>query len=126
MNPDEVDALAARIKEILLGERDLLVSGQAADALALAEDKSQAIEQFEAIVRSPHSAGSRTRLRKHLTDISKISKENELHFIAVRNGVRNLIVRLEDLGQSTSAGIYNQYGDGVRFSGSVGGYEKKV
>lgn len=126
MEHKQVDELVEGIRYLLLTERALLAEGRAAEAVELGADKSAALGEFEDMLRQPDAAAMATVLREHINEIARLAKENELHFLAIRNGLKNLIARLENIDESTRAGVYNQYGDNVQFSGSVGGYMKKA
>ena len=126
MKDRPVDELVDRIRYLLLTERALLTDGRAAEVLALGADKSAAIEEFENMLRGPSASGMATVLREHVNEIARLAKENELHFLAILYGLKSLIVRLENIDDSTRTGVYNQCGDDVRFSGAVGGYVKKA
>jgi hypothetical protein len=122
----DIDEIANNIKDILFAERTFLANGQAADALALGEEKGAAIQRFETVLKTPDAGRAVAKLQYHIKEIAEIAKENEAHFLAVSNGVKGLIARLEAVDGSARAGLYNQYGAEVLFSGAVGGYIKKV
>lgn len=126
MNHHSVEELVSSIKEILLTERALLTRGQAFEALALKEEKSIAIQKFEEFLETPEVASMAAKLRNHVKNISQIAKENELHFLAIRNGFKSLTTRLESIDVSARAGVYNQHGREIRFTGATGSYLKKV
>lgn len=120
-----MEELANNIKHILLAERMFLAGGRAEEAIALAEEKSMSMKKLEAAVQTLADSID-ADLSYHIKDIARIAQENERHFLAVRNGVKNLILRLERADEGTRAGVYNQDGDNVSFERSIGGYLKKV
>ena len=125
MSHHNIEELADNIKHILLAERMFLAGGQAAEAVALAKEKSLSLKKLEAAVQTFEN-GIDADLSYHVKDIARIAQENERHFLAIRNGVKNLILRFERSDEGTRAGVYNQYGDNVSFERSIGGYLKKV
>jgi len=123
---NSIEEVAANIEGILLKERAFLAQGKAASALSLNEQKGAAIEEFEQHLRYAANKKTAPTLQRYIKRIADLAKENELHLLAVRNGLKGLMARLENTDRSSRAGIYNQHGDEVCFSGAVGGYLKKV
>lgn len=126
MGHDNIEALATEVKDILLAERALLAVGRAKDVLTLGEEKGAAVRRFEEALRSSVARNMAAGLRRYIEEIVKIAKENEQHFLAVRNGLKGLIARLERIDDSVCAGVYSQHGQDVTFDRAVGSYLKKV
>lgn len=126
MKNSEILNISSVLKEILLKERELLVEGRANDALSLKDQKENALENLTEALQSLQSSSGVGDNLFYLKDIIRLAKANEIHFIAVRNGLRNLMSRLASTDASSQAGVYNQYGNQIRFSGATGGYIKKI
>lgn len=123
---NKIEEVTADIEAILLKERAFLATGKAASALALGEEKGAAIENFEKILRLSAGKVSARKMQHYVKKISNLAKENELHLLAVRNGLKGLMARLENTDRSSRAGVYNQNGEEICFNGAVGGYLRKV
>ncbi len=113
--------------EQLLGflEREigLLKSGKLADAIALTQEKTSLLQAFEMTLQEEGVSHS---LHPIIEAIGKRAGECERHFIAVRNGMRSVITRMEGLDHDSYVGSYNQYGNKMAFTGATGGYFKKI
>ena len=123
---NNVENIAVALQDLLLSERVLLQQGRASEIATMAEEKHALVQKLEACMEAERADNKDNTLNKHIKAVAKIAKENELHFLAVRNGVSQLISRLRDVSGETHAGVYNQHGEGIKFGGSIGRYRKKI
>ncbi len=107
--PDSMSALLA----VLQQENGLLKQGRLHEAAGLQEQKITVLEQFDADL----AAGApRPAHRSILQRIVALSQENAAHFVAIRNGLKAAIARLENLQQAeASVGAYDRHGTRMAF-----------
>tara|TARA_R110000850_G_scaffold191114_1_gene317873 strand:- start:60000 stop:60380 length:381 start_codon:yes stop_codon:yes gene_type:complete len=122
----DLSAQTARLKDILLSERNLLLTGRARDAAALMPDKMDAIQDIEAFLadREPNSLPAAHRT--DMEEIVRLSRENSAHFEAIRNGLRHAIERLESMHGSAYVGSYAQNGTKIPFTEVTGQFRRKA
>ncbi|WP_084395911.1 hypothetical protein [Henriciella aquimarina] len=120
------ETAADDLYQILAAEKELLLSGRAADTAGLAEEKLKAMESFEAIVNTLDDRAVSDSHRGQIMRIAKLAQENTIHFTAVRNGLRNAVTRLETMSDESYVGAYRLDGAKTPFTKATGGYEKKV
>ncbi|MGH1422089.1 MAG: hypothetical protein ACRBEQ_09740 [Hyphomonas sp.] len=114
---------AEQLLGLLEREISLLKVGKLADAIALTQEKGSLLRAFEIALQEE---GVSSPIRPVIEAIVKRAGECERHFIAVRNGMRSVITRMEGLDHDSYVGSYNQYGDKLAFTGATGGYLKKI
>lgn len=119
------DAMA-RLKDVLHTERDLLLTGRAAQTAALVEEKSALLGAVEARLQTAGTAQLTPGERQGLEALVAQARENAVHFAAVRNGLAGAIARLDTLHDNAWVGSYGERGAPVPFSGAAGQYRKKV
>ncbi|WP_439619704.1 hypothetical protein [Hyphomonas sp.] len=126
MSHVDLSAQTARLKDILLSERNLLLTGRARDAAALMPDKMDAIQDIEAFLadREPNSLPAAHRT--DMEEIVRLSRENSAHFEAIRNGLRHAIERLESMHGSAYVGSYAQNGTKIPFTEVTGQFRRKA
>lgn len=117
---------ASALRSLLERERALLQTGDVYGAVALAEEKAQAISALEKIVRAGEQAINASQIREHLQAVATLAAENAKHFDAMRHGLGSLIARVQAIGSDSGVGVYNQYGSKMEFNGAYGGYLKKA
>tara|TARA_R110000796_G_scaffold37497_9_gene94632 strand:- start:47 stop:427 length:381 start_codon:yes stop_codon:yes gene_type:complete len=122
----DLSAQTARLKDILLSERNLLLTGRARDAAALMPDKMDAMQDIEAFLadREPNSLPAAHRT--DMEEIVRLSRENSAHFEAIRNGLRHAIERLESMHGSAYVGSYAQNGTKIPFTEVTGQFRRKA
>ncbi|MEQ9436702.1 hypothetical protein [Hyphomonas sp.] len=126
MSHVDLSAQTARLKDILLSERNLLLTGRARDAAALMPDKMDAMQDIEAFLadREPNSLAAAHRT--DMEEIVRLSRENSAHFEAIRNGLRHAIERLESMHGSAYVGSYAQNGAKIPFTEVTGQFRRKA
>lgn len=126
MSHVDLSAQTARLKDILLSERNLLLTGRARDAAALMPDKMDAMQDIEAFLaeREPNSLPAAHRT--DMEEIVRLSRENSAHFEAIRNGLRHAIERLESMHGSAYVGSYAQNGTKIPFTEVAGQFRRKA
>lgn len=126
MSNVDLSAQTARLKDILLSERNLLLTGRARDAAALMPDKMDAMQDIEAFLadREPNSLPAAHRT--DMEEIVRLSRENSAHFEAIRNGLRHAIERLESMHGSAYVGSYAQNGTKIPFTEVTGQFRRKA
>ncbi len=126
MSHVDLSAQTARLKDILLSERNLLLTGRARDAAALMPDKMDAMQDIEAFLadREPNSLPAAHRT--DMEEIVRLSRENSAHFEAIRNGLRHAIERLESMHGSAYVGSYAQNGTKIPFTEVTGQFRRKA
>tara|TARA_R110000787_G_scaffold40813_2_gene101057 strand:- start:142 stop:522 length:381 start_codon:yes stop_codon:yes gene_type:complete len=116
----------ARLKDILLSEKDLLLTGRAREAADLLPAKMEAMQDIEAYLESRESGSLPIEHRADMELIVRLSKENSAHFEAIRNGLRHAIDRLESMHGSAYVGSYAQNGSKVPFTEVAGQFRRKA
>jgi hypothetical protein len=70
--------------------------------------------------------GASISARRIIDAIVKKASECDRHLFAIRNGMRSIITRMENIDHDEYVGSYNQYGNKMPFRGATGNYLKKV
>lgn len=126
MNNQSTDRIVSRLREVLAAERSFLKNGQVHDAASLAEEKLGAVEAFEGMLFADPPAGLTASQRIGVREVVDMARENAIVLDSVRNGLRSVAARLENLDGGSNVGAYDQYGTKLPFSGATGGYVKRV
>ncbi len=126
MSEAQIQNTALDLEDILIAERDFLMTGSVREATDLSGEKLIALEAFEAAVsgRGPVSVSAATR--QLVQDVLQLSEENAQLLSAVRNGVRSLVARFERPAEDVFVGSYQQGGRQIAFSNATGQYLKRV
>tara|TARA_R110000787_G_scaffold26798_1_gene74749 strand:- start:3853 stop:4233 length:381 start_codon:yes stop_codon:yes gene_type:complete len=126
MNNQDLRSQTARLRDILLSEKDLLLTGRAREAAELLTVKMEAMQDIEAFLenREPNSLPLEHRADMEL--IVRLSKENSAHFEAIRNGLRHAIDRLESMHSAAYVGSYAQNGSKIPFTEVAGQFRRKA
>lgn len=126
MSEAQIQNAALDLEDILIAERDFLMTGRVREAAELSGEKLTALEAFEAAItgRSPVAVSAATR--QLVQDVLQLSEENAQLLMAVRNGVRSLIARFERPAEDVFVGSYQQGGRQIAFSNATGQYLKRV
>lgn len=120
-----MDESVAHLRMLLETERDLLRSGRAKEAVALIEDKSQALRALEAALNGQARGSVGPERQRAIAGVIRMAAENALHFEAVRNGLRSAISRLEGLHANAYVGAYGENGAQLPFSRAFGRYRSR-
>jgi hypothetical protein len=126
MNNPELRAQTARLRDILLSEKDLLLTGRAREAAELLAVKMEAMQDIEAFFESLEPNSLPVEHRADMELIVRLSKENSAHFEAIRNGLRHAIDRLESMHSSAYVGSYAQNGSKIPFTEVTGQFRRKA
>lgn len=126
MNHPELSAQTARLKDILLSEKDFLLTGRAREAAALMSDKMEAMQDLEAFLETRQPQSLPSEHRADMETIVRLSTENSAHFQAIRNGLRHAVERLESLHSSAYVGSYAQNGRKIPFTEVTGQFRTKA
>lgn len=126
MSETQIQNAALDLEDILIAERDFLMTGRVREAAELSGEKLVALEAFEGAItgRGPVAVSAATR--QLVQDVLQLSEENAQLLMAVRNGVRSLISRFERPAEDVFVGSYQQGGRQIAFSNATGQYLKRV
>jgi tRNA isopentenyl-2-thiomethyl-A-37 hydroxylase MiaE len=126
MSQTHIKEEIARLKEALLQERHLLLSGQAQETAALMPGKLGAMDELEKAFGGLDAETVPSLYRNDMIEIVQLARENSVHFEAIRHGMRRAIERLESLHSSAYVGSYTQTGGKVAFTEVTGRFVKKA
>jgi len=98
----------SRLKDALIEERQLLISGQPRETIPLADIKLAAMDELQNAFGTLDPADVPVMYRQPMTEIVVLAKENAIHFEAIRNGLRSAIRRLESQHANAYVGSYTQ------------------
>ena len=126
MSNQDLRAQTARLKDILLSEKDMLLTGRAREAAGLLSVKMEAMQDIEAYLESREPGSLPIEHRADMELIVRLSKENSAHFEAIRNGLRHAIERLESMHSSAYVGSYAQNGSKIPFTEVTGQFRRKA
>jgi hypothetical protein len=115
-----------RLAEVLEQERELLLTGQAAGAADLIEEKMLALQDFESLMESTDIGALPLGTRRGIEAIILMAEENAAHMEAIRNGIRSAISRLESLTSSAHVGSYRRDGGQISFTNATGAFNRKA
>ncbi len=115
-----------RLAEVLEQERELLLTGQAAGAADLIEEKMLALQDFESLMESTDIGALPLGTRRGIEAIILMAEENAAHMEAIRNGIRSAISRLESLTSSAHVGSYRPDGGQISFTNATGAFNRKA
>ena len=126
MPADSIRDRATRLQNILAIEKDMLLSGRARDAISLMDEKLDAITSLETALADTEMRAMVNDHQSILQSIAISAKENAAHFVAVRNGLRHAIDRLQSLHASAYVGSYGRDGGKVPFAEVTGRFHRKA
>lgn len=126
MNAAMKDPVFVRLADVLEHERELLLTGQAANAAALIEEKMLALQDFESLLESTDVATAPLGVRRAIEAIIQLAEENAAHMEAIRNGIRRAIHRLEAITTSAHVGSYRFDGAQISFTNATGAFDRKA
>ena len=126
MSEAHIEDRLTELKNALVEERRLLLSGQARDTVGLLPAKLSAMEDLQTAFGSLEPDAVPAAYREDIAGIARLARENAVHFEAVRNGMRRAIQRLESLHASAYVGSYTQTGGKVAFTEVTGRFLKKA
>lgn len=126
MNTAMTDPVFIRLADVLEHERELLLTGQAAGAAALIEEKMLALQDFETLLESTDVAAAPLSVRRAIETIIQMAEENAAHLEAIRNGIRNAINRIEGITSSAHVGSYRYDGAQISFTNATGAFNRKA
>jgi hypothetical protein len=113
--------------DILQQENIFLKEGRLREAAGLATQKIEALDLFDANLGAQSRQHMGTQHKQTLKRIVSLSEENAAHFIAIRNGLKSVISRLEQLERSeASVGAYDRLGGRVEFQSQSGKLTKRL
>jgi predicted transcriptional regulator len=124
VSESNIGARTARLAEILRSEKELLLTGRARDAILLMDEKMEALRSLEDYLSSRDANSIPLEYRTQIETIVDLSRENAIHFEAVRNGLRHAIERLETMHGSAYVGSYTQDGSKVPFTEVTGQFRR--
>jgi hypothetical protein len=116
----------SRLKNALIEEKQLLIAGQARETIALTDIKLAAMDELQNAFGTLDPVDVPVMYREPMTEIVVLAKENAIHFEAIRNGLRNVIHRLESQHANAYVGSYTQTGGRVAFTEVAGQFQKKA
>jgi len=126
MNTVMANPVFVRLADVLEHERELLLTGQAASAAALIEEKMLALQDFESFLESAAVATAPLGVRRAIEAIIQLAEENAAHMDAIRNGIRHAINRLEAITSSAQVGSYRSDGAQISFTNATGAFNRKA
>lgn len=126
MSADRNTEVFQRLADILELERELLEAGRAADIASLIEEKMEALQDFEATLKSGGLTRASQAEIRSAEKIIQMAEENAAHMEAVRNGLRHAIRRLENLNSSAHVGSYGRGGAQLSFTNAAGVFNRKA
>lgn len=126
MSEHRIEEALSTLEDVLVRERELLLSGRARETANLIGEKISALEVFDAVVVNGAENRLRDGQRKRVDAVVGLAKENATHFTAVRNGLQNAISRIESMTDGAYVGAYGANGGQTAFPKATGGYVKKV
>ena len=126
MNTAMLNPVFVRLADVLEQERELLLTGQAAGAAALIEEKMQALQDFESLLESTEVATAPLGARRAIEAIVQLAEENAAHMEAIRNGIRHAISRLEAITSSAYVGSYRYDGAQISFTNATGAFNRNA
>gem|GEM_PF-2414254 len=113
--------------DILQQENRFLKEGRLREAAGLATRKIEALDLFDASLGGQSLQQMGAQHKQTLKQIVLLSEENAAHFVAVRNGLKSVIARLERLERSeSSVGAYDRLGGKVEFQSQGGKLTKRL
>ncbi len=113
--------------DILQQENQFLKEGKLREAAGLATQKIEALDLFDASLGAQSLQQMGPHHKQTLKRIVSLSEENAAHFVAIRNGLKSVISRLEKLERSeASVGAYDHLGGKVEFQSQGGKLTKRL
>ncbi|MEH6742011.1 hypothetical protein [Hyphomonas sp.] len=118
--------IMSQVESVLSAEKHLLLSGQVHRVAELAEEKVQAMEAFDSLLREAGHLLRAENFQQRLKGIIQAAGENSIHFRAVQNGLQNIVSRLGRVSQDSYVGAYQSNGLQTPFTKATGNYLKKA
>lgn len=116
----------AALTDILEREQVLLKSGRASEVAELIGEKMIALQNFEEFLQTGGLRTVAPESRRGIERIIQTAEENAVHMVAVRNGVRHALTRLESLNTGAQVGSYGRGGAQLSFSNATGSFSRKA
>jgi|JI10StandDraft_1071094.scaffolds.fasta_scaffold86735_4 hypothetical protein len=116
----------AQLANVLEYERELLLSGRAAEVASLIEEKMDALQAFEARLEQMDLTVAAAPIRRAIEQIIQMAEENSVYMEAIRNGIRHAIRRLEAINTSSQVGSYGRGGVQLAFTNATGVFNRKA
>ncbi|MEL6829407.1 MAG: hypothetical protein AAFO63_04650 [Pseudomonadota bacterium] len=126
MSTATLEQAMSDLKAVLAEEGEMLQTGRAHEAATLINQKLTAIEAFEITFGAKELSEVTIEQRESLKFIAELAEENARHFEAIRNGLTNVISRLQSADSTAYVGSYGRQGGKVAFPDASGGFSKKV
>lgn len=126
MTTSNLEQAMTDLLDVLSEEGEMLQSGRAHEAAGLINRKLSAVESFEVTFGAKQLSEVTLEQRANLKTIASLAEENARHFEAIRNGLTNVITRLQSADSTAYVGSYGREGSKVTFSDASGGFSKKV
>lgn len=126
MSTATLEQAISDLTDVLSEEGEMLQSGRAHEAADLINRKLSAMQDFEVTFGAKQLSEVTADQRASLKLIAELAEENARHFEAIRNGLTNVITRLQSSDSTAYVGSYGRQGDKVAFPDASGGFSKKV
>lgn len=126
MTTEQLETCLASIESVFEREAEFIVAGNLAELGELAKVK---LEHFDQLTRAIESGALSQQPPSMINRIQKVqatATEHSRHLEAMRHGLGRILTRLGRMQSDTLVGSYNAAGSRVKFSDSVGGYERKA
>lgn len=90
--------------------------GMVTEAVGLHDQKSIAIRNFEAALRSGSGKPVSMSIQKRIAKVLKLADENAQYLLAMKHSVNRIIHRVNTLDENTHVGAYGADGRKLSFS----------
>lgn len=107
-------------------EHDSLRQGNMKQMTGIADRKSNAIIAFETALMSASKRGLTETERTAVSTVIEAAQKNIPYLKSVRNGVSNIVTRLNGVSARGHVGAYAESGQQLAFSSGVQNYRKFV
>ena len=107
-------------------EAELIVAGKIVELGALSTRKLEHLTALTSEIESGGLVNAAPQIINRVKQVQATASEHGKHLEAMRFGLERIRGRMGRLQADTHVGSYNQYGNRVRFTDSVGGFESKA
>jgi len=126
MTQSELLNAAEELSLVFSVEHDSLRQGNMTQMTEIADRKATAIIAFETALMSASKRGLAETERAAITNVVSAAQQNIPYLKSVRNGVSNIVTRLNGVSARGHVGAYAESGQQLAFSSGVQNYRKFV
>lgn len=122
----EIETSLTAVESVFEEEAELIVAGKIIELGQLSTRKLEHLTALTSQIESGGLVNATPQIINRVKRVQATASEHGKHLEAMRFGLERIRSRMGGMQTDTQVGSYNQYGNRVRFTDSVGGFESKA